>query len=139
MECFDGLEAPGLPLLALGFSPDDRLPVRSQDQARAGIGKLDPVTGRLPDVKKERSLNRVLVRSGFDVNPVLQKDVGGPENVLSRVRRVGDVMETGVTLAMFFSAGEIVSLVVDREPAATNAAIVEPGSFPSPSRRGRSA
>ena len=43
MKRLDGLQSPGLALLALFFTPDDRFPVRRQGQPRAGIGDFDAV------------------------------------------------------------------------------------------------
>src|SRR5688572_9619738 len=50
VERLDGLQPPRLALLALGFGPDDRLPVRREHEAGAGVGDLDPVAARLVDV-----------------------------------------------------------------------------------------
>src|SRR6185295_11798409 len=50
-------QAPGLALLALGFSPRDRLPVWRQNEARAGVRHLDPVAARFVDIKKEGLLD----------------------------------------------------------------------------------
>src|SRR5205085_12294352 len=94
VEGFDGLEAPGLALAALFFRPHDRLPVRRQDQPRAGIGDLDAVAAGLVDIEEEGLLDRVLVRAGFDVDAVLEKDIGGAQNLLAAVERIGDVMKT---------------------------------------------
>ena len=43
MEGLDGLHTPGLPFLSLFLRPDDRLPVRCQDEARAGVTDFDPI------------------------------------------------------------------------------------------------
>src|ERR1700761_525144 len=93
MKGLDGLEPPGLALLAFFLGPDDRLPVRRQDQPRTGVGDLDPVAAGLVDIKKERLLDRVLVRPGFDVDAVFKKDIGRTEDILAAVERVGDVMK----------------------------------------------
>ena len=112
VERLDRLQPPGLALLAVGLGPDDRLPVGREDQSRAGIGEFDAIAGRLPDIEEERALDRVLVRSGFDMDAVLQEDVGGAQDVLARVGGVGDVVQPAATAAMFLGAGEIVGLVV---------------------------
>ena len=52
VERFDGLEAPGLALLALFLGPDDRLPVGREDEAGAGVGDLDAVAAGLPTLGK---------------------------------------------------------------------------------------
>ena len=39
----DRLQSPGLAFLALFLGPDDRLPVRREDKARAGVGDFDAV------------------------------------------------------------------------------------------------
>src|ERR1700722_2544436 len=94
VEGLDGFQPPCLPLFALLFRPDDRFPVRCQDQPRAGIGDLDPVAAGLIDVKKESLLDRMLMRTGFDIDPVLQKNVRGPQNILAAVERISEMVET---------------------------------------------
>src|ERR1700760_622230 len=89
----DGLQSPRLPFLAFLLGPDDRLPVRRQDQPRPGIGDFDPVAAGLIDVEKEGLLDRMLVRAGLDIDPVLEKDVGGAQDVFAAVERVSEMME----------------------------------------------
>src|SRR4051794_17939266 len=62
VERLDGLQPPGLALLALFLGPDDRLPVRREDEAGAGVGDFDAVAPGLVDVEEEGLLDRVLVR-----------------------------------------------------------------------------
>ncbi len=93
VEGLDGLQPPGLAFLAFLFGPHDRLPVRRQDQPRAGIGDFDAIAAGFIDIKKECLLDRVLVRSGFDMDAVLQEDVGGAQDLLAAVEGVGDVVE----------------------------------------------
>ena len=50
VEALDGLKPPGLALPSLRLGPHDGLPVRRQDQSRAGIGELNSVSGRFPHV-----------------------------------------------------------------------------------------
>src|SRR6185437_13145851 len=88
----DRLQPPCLPLLAFLLGPDDRLPIRRQDEARAGIGDFDPVAAGLVDIEEEGLLDGVLVRPGLDVDPVLQEDVGCTQDLLAAVERIGDVM-----------------------------------------------
>src|SRR5689334_15380005 len=89
----DRLQAPGLALPTLFLGPDDRLPVRRQDQTRDGVRDLDAVAAGLPDVEEEGLLDRMLVRSGLDMDAVLEKNVGGAQDLLATVDGVGDVME----------------------------------------------
>ena len=93
VECLDRLEAPGLPFPAIGLGPADRRPVGRKHQPCTRIGKLYAVAGRFPDIEEEGSLDRVLVRPGFDMHAVLQEEVGGTQDVLALVRRVGQMME----------------------------------------------
>ena len=96
MERLDRLHAPGLPLLALLLRPDDRLPVRCEDEARAGIADLDPVAAGFVDIEEEGLLDRVLVRAGFDGDASLQEDVGGSQDILAAVEGVGQVVEAAL-------------------------------------------
>src|SRR5882672_2426608 len=96
VEGLDGLQAPGLALLALGFAPRDRFPVRRQDEPCARAGDLDAIAARLVDVEEEGLLDSVLVRAGLDEHAVLQENVGGAQNVLARVERVSNVVEAAV-------------------------------------------
>src|SRR5690348_10330743 len=83
MERLDGLEPPGLPLLALGLGPADGLPVGRQDQARAGIGDLHTIAAGLIDVQEKGLLDGVFVRASLDFDPVLQENVGGEQHFLT--------------------------------------------------------
>src|SRR3984885_9988588 len=89
----DRLQPPRLPLLALLLGPDDRLPVRRQDQPRPGIGDLDPVAAGLINIEEKSLLDGVLVRTSLDVDPVLQEDIRGTQDVFAAVERVGEMME----------------------------------------------
>src|SRR6185369_3519689 len=102
---------PRLALLPLFLGPDDRLPVGRQDQAGAGVGDLDTVAAGLVDIKEERLLDRVLVRAGLDMDAVFQKDIGGAQNLLAAVERVGDVVEAARSTVMITGIGKIVALV----------------------------
>ena len=64
-----------------------------QDQPRAGIGDLDAVAARLVDIEEEGLLDRVLVRAGLDEDAVLQEDVGGAQDLLATVERIGQVVK----------------------------------------------
>ncbi|MNV87866.1 hypothetical protein D3C71_1820230 [compost metagenome] len=132
MEGFDGFEAPGLAALPLGFGPGDGFPIWRQDQPCPGIGQLDPVARRFPDIEEERALDGMLVRAGFDMDPVFEEDVGGAQDVLALVGGIGDVMEAPVATAMFLGAGQIIGLVIDGEPAAAQPAVVEPDLLGNP-------
>ena len=53
VEGRNGLQSPRLALLAFFFRPDDRFPVRRQDQPRAGVGDFDAVAGISAKIVKE--------------------------------------------------------------------------------------
>src|SRR5262245_28208625 len=111
VERLDCLQPPGLALLALLLGPDDRLPVGREDEASAGVGDFDAVTAGLPDIEEEGLLDRVLVRAGLDVDAVFEEDVGGAQNLLAAVERVGDVVEAAGLAVMIARVGKIVALV----------------------------
>src|SRR3954468_22573980 len=108
MERLDRLQSPGLALLALFLGPDDRLPVRRQNETCAGVGDFDAVAAGLVDVEKEGLLDRVLVRTGLDVNAVFEKDIGGAQDFLAAVERVGDVVEAAFFSEVIAGVGEVV-------------------------------
>src|SRR6476620_10299821 len=107
MKRLDRLQSPGLALLALFLGPDDRLPVGGQDQAGAGIGDFDAVAAGLIDIEEEGLLDRVLVWTGLDMDAVLEKDVGGAQDLFAAVERVGDVMEAAGSAGMIARIGEV--------------------------------
>src|ERR1043166_10122409 len=90
----DRLQSPRLALLALFLGPHDRLPVRREDQAGAGVGDFDAVAAGLPDVEEEGLLDGVLVRAGLDEDAVFEKNIGSAQDVLAAVERVGDRKST---------------------------------------------
>src|SRR5471032_3130143 len=108
MRPLDRLQPPGLALLALLLGPDDRLPVRGENEPGAGIGDLDAVAPGLVDIEEEGLLDGVLVRTDLDVDAVLQEDIGGAQHVLATVERVGDVMEAARLAEVVTRIGEII-------------------------------
>src|SRR5882672_6463540 len=107
MKRLDRLQPPRLALLALLLGPHDRLPVRRQDEAGAGVGDFDAVAAGLVDVEEEGLLDRMLVRAGLDEDAVLQKNIGGAQNLLAAVERVGDVVEATFSAVMVAGIGEV--------------------------------
>ena len=63
---------------------------------------------------------------------VLQEDVRRPQDVLPLVGGVGDMMEAALPAPVLLGAGEVVGLVVDREPAAADSPVVELDVFGDP-------
>ena len=124
MERRDGLHPPRLPLRALGLRPDDRLVVGGEDQ-EAPRADLDPVAARLVGVEEERLLDRVLVRARLHHDPVLEEDVGRAEHVLALVDEEGDVMEPAARPRQVARVGDVVGLLVGREPDPGLGAVVE--------------
>src|ERR1700688_3236144 len=55
----DRLQPPRLTFLALFLGPDDRLPVRRQNQPCAGVGDLDPVAAGFINVEEKSLLDGV--------------------------------------------------------------------------------
>ena len=100
MKQLDRLQPPRLALLALFLGPDDRLPVRRENKTGAGVGDFDAVAAGFVDVKEKRLLDRVLVRTGLDIDAVLQEDVGSAQDFFAAVERIGDVMEAAGRIGM---------------------------------------
>src|SRR5689334_2941551 len=109
MKRLDRLQSPGLALLALLLSPDDRLPVRREDEPCAGIGDLDAIAAGLPYIKKESLLDRMLVRPGLYMDAVLEEDVGGAEDLFPAVERIGDMVEAARLAVMIARVGEVIA------------------------------
>src|ERR1700733_1826996 len=132
VEGLDGFQPPGLSLLALLLRPDDRLPIRRQNQPCAGIGDLDPVAAGLIDVEEEGLLDRVLVRASLDVDPILEENIRSPQNILAAVECVSEMVETAGRSGMIARIGEVVALVRDRHPHRRFRAVVEHDLFGQP-------
>ncbi|ELP64745.1 hypothetical protein STRTUCAR8_09605, partial [Streptomyces turgidiscabies Car8] len=81
VEGLDGLQAPRLPLGALGLRPGDQRPVGGEYQAGERVAQFDAVAARFVDVEEERLLDGVLVRAGLDVH-----STGAPEGSPMTVR-----------------------------------------------------
>src|ERR1700750_1219511 len=111
MKRLDRLPPPRLAPLALFLGPDDRLPVRCEDEAGAGVGDLDAVAAGFVDVEEEGLLDGMLVRPGLDIDAVFEKDIGGAQYVLTAVERIGDVMETSRRVGVIVRIGKVVALV----------------------------
>ena len=75
MEGPNGLQSPGLASLTLRLCPGDGLPVRREDQARAGMGHLHAVAPGFIHVEEECLLHGVLVRPGFDEHARFEEGV----------------------------------------------------------------
>jgi polar amino acid transport system substrate-binding protein len=125
VEGLDRLQAPGLTLLALGLSPDDRLPVRRQHQPRAGIGDLNAVAAGLINIKEECLLHGVLVRAGLDIDAVLQENIRRAQDFFAAVERIGHVVEAPLGARVIARIGKVVALVGEGEPHARLGAVVE--------------
>src|SRR5882724_8700968 len=132
MKRLDRLQSPRLAFFTLFFRPDDRFPVWREDEASAGVGDFDAVAAGLIDVEEKRLLDRVLVRAGLDMDAVLQEDVGGAQDFLAAVERVGDVMKAAGRIGVIVRIGEVVTLVRHRHPHRGFGAVVEHDLFGQP-------
>src|SRR5690606_33715307 len=74
---------------------------------------------------EERALDRLLVRTGLDVDAVLQEDVGSTQDILALIRGVGDMMQTTIAATALFGADRVVGLVVAGEPDTTEPTIIQ--------------
>ena len=77
MKRLDRLQPPSLALLTLFLGPDNRLPVRREDETGAGVGNFDAVTAGLIDVEtaglidveEEKSVCWTTRLCGLTLNP----------------------------------------------------------------------
>ena len=130
----------------VGLHPGDEM---QELRGLAAIGVGEDVAGgphvdhRLVDMHgaARLALDRLGHEAGGDSVPsrghahdALEHDeiVGGAQHVLALVHRIGDVVETAALAGMVFRVGDVVGLVVDREPAAAEPAIVELDQFGDP-------
>ena len=93
-----------------------------EEAARA---HLDPVAAGLVGVEEERLLDRVLVRARLHHDPVLEEDVGGAQHVLALVDEEGDVVQPAARSRRVARVGDVVGLLVRREPDPRLGAVVE--------------
>ncbi len=89
-----------------------------QESAGSGIGYLDPVSGGLIDIKEKGLLDGVLMRTCLDKDPVFKKDIRRPQHIITLVDSIGDMVEAPARLGLVAGIGDVIALVVDREPAA---------------------
>src|SRR5207248_6607682 len=118
VEAFDRLQSPGLALLPFRLRPDDGRPVGREHEPRAGAGDLDTIPAGFVDVQKERLLDRVLVRSGLDVDAVFEEDIRRAKHLFSRVDGVCEVVESAARPVMIGGERQVVALVRRRYPRA---------------------
>ncbi len=69
------------------------------------------------------------MRPGLDVDAVLQEDIGRPQDVLTAIERVGDVMEATFDAMRFARVGQVVALVRAGEPHAGFRTVIEHDAF----------
>lgn len=94
MEGGNSGQAPCLPTLALGFGPDNRLPIRRQNEACPWATDLDTVAAWLHNVEEDGLLNGMLVWAVLDTVPELNGNIrsaGLPHECLPRSRHGGSV------------------------------------------------
>ena len=135
MKRLDGFQPPGLAFFSLRLCPDNCLPVWGQNQTRAGVRQLYAVASRLPDIEEEGTLNRMLMRACLNVNAIFQEDVSRAQNLFPRVGGPGHMMQASVTAAVLFGAGQIVSFIIDGEPAAADTTVIQLNRYPAESSR----
>ena len=97
---------------------------------------LDPVPARLVGVEEERLLDRVLVRARLHHDPVLEEDVRRAQHVLALVDEEGDVVQPAARPRQVARVGDVVRLLVGREPDARLGAVVEHDLLGQPQARG---
>src|SRR6266571_4002292 len=74
----------------------------------------------------------MLVWAGFDEDSVLEKNIGGAQNVFAAIDGVCDMVEAASRAGMVARVSEIVALVADREPHARFRSIVHHDLFGEP-------
>src|ERR1700683_1166639 len=116
VERLDGPEPPSLAFFPFSLVPDDGFPVWRQNKPRAGIRHLDAVAAGFVEIEKESLLDGMLVRTGLDVDAVLEANIGGAQHVLAAVHRIGDVMEAASYAGVIERNRKIVGLVGAGEP-----------------------
>ena len=113
------------PFLRSSSLQTDRLPIRREDQPRARVGDFHPISARFVNIEEKRLLDGVLVRAGLDIDSRFEKDIGGAQDILAAIDRVGQMMKTALRAGVVGGVGEIVALVGARHPHGGFAAVVE--------------
>ena len=94
MEALHRLQTPGLSLLAFFKRPHDWFVIGSQDQSGSAVRNFYAVAARFVEVEKKGLLDRVLMGTGFDMDAVLQGDIGGYEHFFTAIDRVGNMVKS---------------------------------------------
>src|SRR5438874_323788 len=74
----------------------------------------------------------MLMRSALDVDAVLEKNVGGPQDLLAGIDRIGEVVKAAMRAIVIAGKRQIVRLVRDRHPRPGLHAAVEHNHFRGP-------
>ena len=109
------LQAPRLPFRAVGFRPDDRLPIRIEDQI-AAARQFHSISARLIKIQKECLSDVVLVRPGFNGHARFDQKIGGAKDFFPAVGKVGKVMKAAPSAAMIPRNRNVVTLIRGAQP-----------------------
>jgi|GEM_PF-6882367 len=116
MEGGNSGQAPCLPTLAFGFGPDNRLPIRCQDQACSWATDLDTMAAWLHNVEEDSLLNGMLVWAVLDTVPELNGNIRSAEDFLTSVYRVADMVEASPCTCLVLGNSDFIALIVSCDP-----------------------
>src|SRR5207344_1728206 len=83
------------------------------------------ISAGLVYIKKEGLLDRMFVRPGLDIDAILEKDVGGAQNVFARIKREGYVVQASFGARVIARVSKVIAFVCRGHPHADLGAIVE--------------
>src|SRR5699024_650027 len=99
--------------------------VRIQNQPCPGVGELDAVTARLPNVEEEGLVDRMFIGTIFDVDALFVKVVCSFENVFACVRGEGQMVEAAALTGRGIGGYGVVGFLRESGPSCCVAAFIE--------------
>src|SRR5699024_7613220 len=125
MKRWHCLHSPSLTLGAFRVGPVDHWLVRIQNQPCPGVGELDAVAARLPNVVEEGLVDRMVLGTISGVAALFEKVVCSFESVFACVRGEGQMVEAAALTGPVIGVYDVVGFLRESEPSCCVAAFIK--------------